>query len=178
MGGLRTCVFKFMAVSGMNWAFEFLAFQARSLLKRSVSRLPCDSSVGAPIHRSPTFYEAPRLNVALRYVHRLRSSEPCIREHAYTYIYTYTYIYIYTHMSDGFYSKSLILCFNVRFLISFASLRIFDVIFEVLTDLVQFNPSFYKKEVWYIMCIDLVPCSVPISFARESDLRTPKQGTM
>ena len=67
--------------------------------------------------------------------------------------------------------------FNVRLLISFASLRNFDVIFEVLTDLVQSNPSFCNREVWYIMCIDLGRCSVPISFARESNLRTPKHGT-
>ena len=49
-------------------------------------------------------------------------------------------------MSDGFYlDLRALLHFNVRFLISFASLRIFDVIFEVVTDLVQSNPSLDKK---------------------------------
>ena len=72
----------------------------------------------------------------------------------------------------------LILHFNVRFLIPFASLRIVDVIFKVLTDLVQSNPSLEEREVRYIVGINLVRCSVPISFAGESDLRTPKYGAL
>ena len=78
------------------------------------------------------------------------------------------------HMSDGhsIHYRNQILCFHVRFLISFASLRIFDVTFKVLTDPVQSNSSLGKKEVWYIMCIDLVRCSVSISFTRESDIWT------
>ena len=75
-------------------------------------------------------------------------------------------------------SNSPFLHATVRFLIFFASVRIFDVIFEVLTDLVQSHPSLDKKEVWYVTCIDLLRYSVPISFARKSDLRTPKYGTL
>ena len=70
------------------------------------------------------------------------------------------------------------IAFNFRSLISFASLRIFDVIFEVWADLVQSKPSLDQKEVWYVMRVDLVRCSVPISFAKESDLRTPKCGAL
>ena len=73
--------------------------------------------------------------------------------------------------------KNLIWHLDVRFLISFAPLRIFDVIFEVWTDLVQSNSSLDQKEVWYVMRADLVRCLVPISFASESDLRTPKCGS-
>ena len=83
-------------------------------------------------------------------------------------------MYTHVHMSVGFY-KSLILHFNVLFLISFASLPIFEVIFEVLTDLVQSNPSLDQREVRRMTCIDLVRCSAPIiSFARESGRQTPK----
>ena len=34
------------------------------------------------------------------------------------------------------------------------------------------------EEVWSMICVDLVLCSVPISFARESDLRTPTCGAL
>ena len=70
---------------------------------------------------------------------------------------------LHTRATAFIHHKSLMLYFNVRFLISFASLQIFDVIFDVLTDLVQSNPSLDRKEVWYIMCIDPVRCLVPIS---------------
>ena len=93
-----------------------------------------------------------------------------------TYIHMYMFELCGRRLLFAMNSQSLILYFNVRFLIWIASLRIFDVIFEVLTDLVQSNPSLDKKEVWHIMCIDRVRCSVPISFARESDVRTPKYG--
>ena len=91
-------------------------------------------------------------------------------------MYACTHLYIRATAFVCF--KSRMLHFNVRFLISFASLRILEVIFEVLTDLVQRNPSLDQKEVWYSMCVDLVRFSVPISFARESDLWTPKYGTL
>ena len=64
------------------------------------------------------------------------------------YIYMRVCVYIYIYMSGGpIHYKSIILHFHVRFLISFASLQIFDVIFEVVTDLVQPNPSLQKTEV-------------------------------
>ena len=88
-------------------------------------------------------------------------------------VYICVYIYIY-----GCYYESLICYFRGRFLISFASFRIFDEMFEVLANLVQSNPSLDQKEVWYIMCIDLVRCSVSTSFASESDLWTPKYDTL
>ena len=74
--------------------------------------------------------------------------------------------------------SDLFLYVNFQFLISFASSRIFAVISEVSTDLVQSNPSLYQKDVCYVMRVDLVLCSVPVFFAKESDLRTPKCGTL
>ena len=57
-------------------------------------------------------------------------------------------------------------------MISFASLRIFDVIFEVLTDLIPSNPI----QAWTSRKCGtsrVLISWVPISFASESDLQTP-----
>ena len=76
-----------------------------------------------------------------------------------------------------YHEKNLILQYCVRFLISFASLRIFNVMFEMLTA-VNVIQAMNLEELWNMICIDLARCSVPNSFARESNLWTPSCVTL